>query len=224
MKIVITIGGSIIMENFNPKIFKEYARILTSLQDDNKIFIVIGGGQPARDYIRLARELGANEAQCDNIGIEVTRLNAKMLITALGEKAYPMVPHNFNEALEYSATGKIIVMGGTEPAHSTDAVGAILAELVDADILINLTSVDGFYDKDPHKYPDARFYKEITATKMLNLFKDKDWKAGTYEFLDLTAIHIIRRSNIKSIITNGKDPMNLIRALKGEVGTKIIPE
>ncbi|MDI9623763.1 MAG: UMP kinase [Methanothermobacter sp.] len=223
MKIVITIGGSIIMENFNSKIFKEYARILTSLQDDNKIFIVIGGGQPARDYIRLARELGANEAQCDNIGIEVTRLNAKMLIMALGEKAYPMVPHNFNEALEYSATGKILVMGGTEPAHSTDAVGAILAELVDADILINLTSVDGFYDKDPQKYPDARLYKEITATEMLNLLKDKDWKAGTYEFLDLTAIHIIRRSNIKSIITNGKDPMNLIRALKGEVGTRIIP-
>lgn len=224
MRIVITIGGSVIMENFDPKIFEEYAKILTSLQDDNKIFIVIGGGEPARDYIRLARELGANEAQCDNIGIEVTRLNAKMLILALGERAHPIVPHNFNEALEYSATGKILVMGGTEPAHSTDAVGAILAEFVDADILINLTSVDGFYDKDPHKYPDARLYKEITATEMLNLFGDKDWKAGTYEFLDLTAIHIIRRSNIKSIITNGKDPMNLIRALKGEVGTKIIPE
>lgn len=224
MRIVITIGGSVIMENFDPKIFEEYAKILTSLQDDNKIFIVIGGGEPARDYIRLARELGANEAQCDNIGIEVTRLNAKMLILALGESAHPIVPHNFNEALEYSATGKILVMGGTEPAHSTDAVGAILAEFVDADILINLTSVDGFYDKDPHKYPDARLYKEITATEMLNLFGDKDWKAGTYEFLDLTAIHIIRRSNIKSIITNGKDPMNLIRALKGEVGTKIIPE
>lgn len=224
MKMVITIGGSVIMENFNPKIFKEYAKILTTLQDDNKIFIVIGGGEPARDYIRLARGLGANEAQCDNIGTEVTRLNAKMLIIALGERAHPMVPHNFNEALEYSTTGKILVMGGTEPAHSTDAVGAILAELVDADILINLTSVDGFYDKDPHKHPDARFYKEITVTEMLNLFKDKDWKAGTYEFLDLTAIHIIKRSNIKCIITNGKDPMNLIRALKGEVGTKIIPE
>ncbi|BAW31648.1 MAG TPA: UMP kinase [Methanothermobacter sp.] len=224
MKIVITIGGSVIMEKFNPKIFKEYARILTSLQDGNRIFIVVGGGNPARDYIRLARGLGANEAQCDNVGIEVTRLNAKMLIIALGENAYPIAPHNFNEVLQYSATGKIVVMGGTEPAHSTDAVGAILAELVDADILINLTSVDGFYDKDPHKYPDARLYKKITATEMLNRFKDKDWKAGTYEFLDLTAIHLIKRSNIKSIITNGKDPMNLIKALKGEVGTKIIPE
>ncbi|MDI6881879.1 MAG: UMP kinase [Methanothermobacter sp.] len=224
MRVVITIGGSIIMKNFNPDMFKEYAKVLDHLKETNELFIVVGGGEPARDYIRLARELGANEAQCDNIGIEVTRLNAKMLILALGDRAYPVVPHNFNEALEYSATGKIIVMGGTEPAHSTDAVGAILAEFVDADILINLTSVDGFYDKDPLKYPDARLYKEITATEMLNLFKDKDWKAGTYEFLDLTAIHIIKRSNIKSIIANGKDPMNLIRALKGEVGTKVIPE
>ena len=46
-------------------------------------------------------------------------------------------------------------MGGTEPAHSTDAVAAILAEYVKADILVNLTSVDGMYTKDPNKFNDA---------------------------------------------------------------------
>lgn len=49
--------------------------------------------------------------------------------------------------MKFSESKKIVIMGGTEPAHSTDAVGAILAEFVDADILINLTSVDGFMIK-----------------------------------------------------------------------------
>lgn len=149
MKIVIIIGGSVLMEDSNPKKFREYAKILRDLSKDHKIWIVIGGGKPAREYIALARSLGANEAQCDDIGIDVTRLNAKLLKIALGDSAYPEIAKNFQEALKFSESKKIVIMGGTEPAHSTDAVGAILAEFVDADILINLTSVDGFYDKDP---------------------------------------------------------------------------
>ncbi len=224
MRIVTTIGGSIIMKNFNPNMFKKYAEVLDSLKENNELFIIVGGGKPARDYIKLTRGIGASEAHCDDIGIEITRLNAKLLIIALGDSAYPRVPHNFNQALEYSSTGRIVVMGGTEPAHSTDAVGAILAEFVNADILVNLTSVDGFYDKDPDKYPDAQFYKEITASKILKHFKDRKLKAGTYEFLDLTALQIIRRSGIRTLIANGNDPKNLIKALKGEIGTTIIPE
>ena len=171
------------------------------------------------------RELGAGEAKCDDIGIEVTRLNSKLLLLALGDHAYQKVPHNFAEALEYSASGKIIVMGGTEPAHSTDAVSAILAEYVQADMLINLTSVDGMYTKDPNKFDDAELIEEITASDMMETIKGNDVKAGTYEFFDMTAIQMIKRSNLETVIANGNVPENLVKAVNGEkIGTRVISE
>ncbi|RBQ24100.1 Uridylate kinase [Candidatus Methanobinarius endosymbioticus] len=223
MRIVAAIGGSILIKDYNYKKFQEYAEILEKLAEEHEVFVVVGGGKPARDYIQIVRDLDCGEAKCDDIGIEVTRINAKILLLALENKVYQKVPHNFQEALEYSASGKIIVMGGTEPAHSTDSVSAVLAEYVKADMLINLTSVDGMYSKDPNKYSDAKLIEEITATEMLEVIKGNDVKAGTYEFFDMTAIHMIKRSSLETVIANGEDPQNLVKAVKGEkIGTKII--
>ena len=224
MKIVITIGGSIIIKDHNYKKFMDYAEVLRDLTDENEIFVVVGGGKTARDYIEIARALGSSEALCDDIGIEVTRLNAKLLIAALGDYAYPEVPQNFREALQFASTKKIVVMGGTEPAHSTDAVGSILAEFVGAELLINATSVNGLYNKDPNKYSDAKMYNEIKPSKMIDLISTKDIKAGTYEFFDMTAIQIIKRSRIKTVILNGGDANNIKTAINGKIGTKILPE
>jgi len=223
MRIVVAIGGSIIIKGYDYKKFQEYAKILRELSKEHEIFVVVGGGQPAREYIKVTRDLGCGEAKCDDIGIEVTRLNAKLLILALDEIAFPTVPHNFQKALEYSSSGKIIVMGGTEPAHSTDTVGSILAEYVKADMFINLTSVDGMYDKDPNKHSDANLIEKITATEMSEFIKEKEVKAGTYEFFDMTAIQMIKRSSLETVITNGNNPKNLIKAInKEKIGTRII--
>ncbi|KZX12460.1 UMP kinase [Methanobrevibacter oralis] len=225
MKIVVAIGGSILLKEYDSKKFKKYSEILKKLTEKHKLFVVVGGGKPARDYINIVRDLGAGEAQCDDIGIEITRINAKLLLSSLGSAAYQKVPHNFQEALEFSTSGKIIVMGGTEPAHSTDAVSAILAEYINADKLINLTSVDGMYTKDPNKYDDAELISEITATELLEFLSGKDIKAGTYEFFDTTAVQMIKRSSLETVITNGYEPENLIKAINGEkVGTKVISE
>ena len=225
MRIVAAIGGSILLQDYNAERFKEYARLLKEQSKEHEIFVVVGGGKPAREYIGVVRDLGAGEAKCDDIGIEVTRVNAKLLLLALGDFAYQRVPHNFQEALEYSATGKIVVMGGTEPAHSTDAVSAILAEYVQADMLVNLTAVDGLYTKDPKKYDDAELIEEITASDMMDIISGNEVKAGTYEFIDTTAIQMIKRSNLETVIANGNDPQNLIRAIKGEkIGTRVISE
>ena len=225
MKIVIAIGGSILLKEYDSKKFQEYSDILKDLAKEHEIYVVVGGGKPAREYIGVVRDLGAGEAQCDDIGIEVTRINAKLMLSALGDAAYQRVPHNFQEALEFSASGKIIVMGGTEPAHSTDAVSAILAEYIHADKLINLTSVDGMYTKDPNKFDEAELVPEITATDLLEFLSSKDVKAGTYEFFDTTAVQMIKRSNLETIITNGFEPENLIKAVNGEnVGTKVLSE
>lgn len=224
MKIVVTIGGSIIIKDHDYKKFMNYSEVLRGLNQDHEIFVVVGGGKTARDYIEIARNLGVSEAMCDEVGIEVTRINANLLIAALGDDAYPDVPHNFKDALKYATSNKIVVMGGTEPAHSTDAVGSILAEFVGADLLINATSVDGLYSKDPNKYPDAEMFDEVKPSKMMELMSNKDMKAGTYEFFDRTAIQIIKRSNIKTVILNGEDANNIITAINGKIGTTIIPE
>ena len=94
MKIVVAIGGSILLKEYDCKKFQEYSEILKSLASEHEIFVVVGGGKPAREYIGVIRELGAGEAQCDDIGIEVTRINAKLLLSALGDAAYQKVPHN----------------------------------------------------------------------------------------------------------------------------------
>jgi uridylate kinase len=225
MRIVAAIGGSILIQDFDSKKFKEYAEILKSLSEEHELFIVVGGGKPAREYIKVVRDLNCGEAKCDDIGIEVTRINAKLLLSALENLAYQKVPHNFQEALEYSASGKIVVMGGTEPAHSTDAVAAILAEYVKADMLVNLTSVDGMYTKDPNKFDDAELISEITATDMMEFIKGKDVKAGTYEFFDMTAIQMIKRSSLETVICSGENPENLVKAINGEkIGTRVISE
>lgn len=224
MKIVITVGGSIIIKDGEPKIFKDYADVLIEMKNKNELFLVIGGGKPARQYIGIARGLGASEAACDDMGIEVTRLNAKLLIMALGDVAYPEVAKNFHEAMEFATSGRIVIMGGTEPAHSTDAVGSILAEFIGADLLINATSVDGLYNKDPNKFEDAKMYEKITPTEMMSILSSKEMKAGTYEFFDMTAVQIIKRSNIKTRIVNGENPENILKALNSKIGTTIVPD
>lgn len=224
MKIVVTVGGSIIIKDNDYKKFKDYADVLKNMNNEHDLFVVVGGGKPARDYIGIARDLEVSEAACDDIGIDVTRLNAKLLIMALGDDAYPKVAKNFHESMEFSVSGKIIVMGGTEPAHSTDAVGSILAEFIDADLLINATSVDGLYDKDPNKHEDAKMFEKITPTEMMSILSSTETKAGTYEFFDTTAIQIIKRSKIKTRIVNGEHAENLQKAISSEIGTTIIPD
>ena len=225
MRIVAAIGGSILLQDYSAERFKKYAELLKEQSEEHEIFVVVGGGKPAREYIGVVRDLGAGEAKCDDIGIEVTRVNAKLMLLALGDAAYQRVPHNFQEALEFSATGKIVVMGGTEPAHSTDAVSAILAEYVQADLLVNLTAVDGLYTKDPKKFDDAELIEEITASDMMEIIGGNEVKAGTYEFIDMTAIQMIKRSNLETVIANGNEPENLIKAIKGEkIGTRVISE
>ena len=224
MKIVVTIGGSIIIKDHDYKKFRDYSEVLSDLTKEHDIFVVVGGGKTARDYIGMARGLGVSEAMCDDVGIEVTRLNAKLLILALRDYAFPEVPHNFRDALQFASSKKIVVMGGTEPAHSTDAVGSILAEFVGADLLINATSVEGLYNKDPNKYPDAEKFDEVKPSKMMELMSTKDIKAGTYEFFDITAIQIIKRSSIKTVIINGEDAQNIRTAINGKIGTIVVPE
>jgi len=220
MKIVISLGGIFFADAAQTK---AVAEVLEELAESHRIYVVTGGGQPAREYIKIARELGANEAICDYIGIAATRINANLLISAL-HNAYPEPFAGYKEAAEATVKecGHIAVMGGVSPGYTTDAVAAILAEYINADIIIDVTSVDGVYDADPHVYPNAKKYDKLTPKELLNIVMKEELKAGSRIVIDPVAAKMIERSGIKTIVIDGSNPRNILDAVNGKhSGTEI---
>jgi uridylate kinase len=222
MKLVIKIGGHLFPPELNITRINEFTSILKDLRKNHKIIVVAGGGANARLYIQAARKLGSDESYCDDIGISFARLNAKLLISALAEDSYPRVAENTVELRTYNLSDKIVVMGGLQPGQSTNAVAAIAAEIVRADLLINGTDVDGVYTDDPKIHPDAKKLDEVPIDQLLEIIVKNKSSAGGYRLLDLVAVKIIERSKIPTIILDLKDPKNLIRVIEGnKIGTRI---
>jgi len=220
MKVVISLGGIFFSD---AEKLKKIAAVFDELAQSNNLCVVTGGGERAREYIKIARGLGANEALCDYLGIALTRINAKLLISAL-KNVYPEPFLDYKEAALAKAndSGKIAVMGGVSPGYTTDAVAAILAEYLNADLLINVTSVDGIYDADPRKYPGAKKYDRISAKELVALTMKEELKAGSRIVIDPVAAKIIERSSIKTIVINGDNPRNIVDAVQGKHrGTEI---
>ncbi len=228
MKLVIKIGGSLLINSegqINIAEIKEFAKnIEILLKEGHEIVVVVGGGLEARKYINAMRALGASEGYCDDIGIRVSRCNARLLISALKGLVYPLPPRTFEETLQAASTRRLVVLGGLIPGQSTNAVAAIVAELVGANILINVTDVDGIYTADPKKDSNAQKFETISTKELQKLINQPQSNvAGKYELLDLSALKIIERSKIYTHFISGKDPSNIIKAVKGEkIGTRII--
>ncbi|WP_214019811.1 UMP kinase [Methanoculleus sp.] len=212
-KIVISLGGSVLVPSLESNNISRYVSVLKKIAGEFRIFIVVGGGGEARRYIRVARDLGAGEAAADELGIMVTRLNARLLIAGLGDAAYPRVAENYTEAREFAETGKIVVMGGITPAQTTDAVSAVLAESVGADLLINATSVNGIYSADPKKDAGAVKHERLTPQELLDIITGSRMNAGANTVLDIVAGKVIERSGIPLLVLDGRDPENLYRAI-----------
>ncbi|WP_292488103.1 UMP kinase [Methanohalobium sp.] len=206
MLVVLSIGGSIIANDLDPERFVFYKNALSKLLPDHQLVIVTGGGKAARDYINVARSVGSNEAVCDFIGIEVTRLNAQLLISAFGEDAYPEPPRTYKEAKLALASDKVVVMGGVVPGQTTDAVSAILAEYLNADFLVIATSVDGVYSKDPVQDPNAKRYEKLSAKELVDVVISTEIKAGSKSPVDPLAAKIIERCKMPTTIMDGTDP------------------
>lgn len=214
--VVISIGGSVLVPNENDiDYMKSLAALLKEISAKYKLYIVTGGGRIARYYIVFGRALGAEEQYLDELGIEVTRLNAKLLIKALGEHVYPNPTVNIEEATEAGKGHKIVVMGGTVPGHTTDAVSAILAEKVDAIRLINATNVDGVYDSDPKKNPNAKKYKRMSHKQLIDISSEIQGIAGPTVIFDPKGANIILKAKIPLLVCYGRDLDSLKNAILG---------
>ncbi len=203
--VVISLGGSIISTNgLNLKFMNQFVETIRKLESHCRFGIVVGGGSLARTYISALREYHINDNILDEIGINATRMNALSLSSFLPD-SNSKIPATVNDAAEFSRIYPYVVMGGTEPGHTTDTVATLLAERIGAKILINATSVDGVYTDDPKKFPNAEKLTSLSYDEAISLALEKSIGAGPNVFMDLTALNIAKRAKIKLYVTDGKD-------------------
>jgi len=220
--LVIKLSGSVFNFKTTSKSLKDYGQVLLDIQTKVQPVVVSGGGIIARHYVNLARSLGSDESSLDEMGIEISRLNAMLLSAALGDSVYPVIPSNLEEISIACQSGKIIVSGGLHPGQSTNATAALICEKIKADRFLNATDVEGIYDSDPNKNPRAKMFKEITIKKCLELLNTESTQAGNYDLMDIVALKVIERSKIPTWVIKS-DPM-IIRNLilkNSKTGTRI---
>ncbi|MGQ4874707.1 MAG: UMP kinase [Promethearchaeia archaeon] len=211
-KFVIKIGGSLLFNDqkqLNIEWIAEICKLIKQIKNFEKIVIVTGGGIIARDYIKAVRTIYKNESFCDLLGIEVSRINARVFIALLGDIVYPSVPKNVEELAIALINKSCAVVGGIQPGQSTTSVALEIAEFINASEIFILTDVDGIYDKDPKKYPDAKLFERISYDKLESLILEKSGSeqaaAGEYRIFDAVSLQILKRSKIPVRIINGSN-------------------
>jgi len=190
-----------------------------------EVAIVIGAGNLWRGKQGL--DLGMDRATADYMGMLATVMNAMALMDSLERGGvYTRVqsaiemrsvaePYIRRRAIRHLEKGRVVIFGaGTgNPFFSTDTAAALRAVEIDADVLIKATKVDGVYDDDPKKNPDARKFDTLTYIDVLN---------RRLEVMDSTAISLCMENNLPILVVNLWDPSSLERALRGEkVGTLV---
>ena len=186
-----------------------------------EIAIVVGGG----NFWRGRQHESMDRTTADHIGMLATTMNALALADAIQDQGVPTrvmtaiemraiaEPYIRGRAVRHFEKNRIIVFGGGtgNPFFSTDTAAALRAAEIEADVIMKATNVDGVFNKDPHKYPDAVKYDELTYLDVINQ------QLGV---MDYAAISLCMENNIPIIVFNLSDPDNIFRAVTGErIGT-----
>ena len=224
--VVIKLSGRVFGMD-NARLLRDHAELLVRLSKRSYLPVVVaGGGSVARHYISHARSSGADESTLDELGIEISRLNARLLICALKGTAYPHPPTTLSEVRHAVDDGRIVVAGGLQPGQSTNGTAALIAEKVGAEQFLNATDVDGVYDMDPNRFRQAKMFSRIELKRLRSILIHEDSVAGGYDLMDILALKIIERSRIKTRILKA-DPKAIEAVLAGGgggggAGTEII--
>ncbi len=186
-----------------------------------EIGIVVGGGNFWRG--RSSGEM--DRVRADSMGMLATVMNALALqesLIGLGNPAVVMTaldmqriakPYQKDDAVAAMKAGSVVIFGcGTgSPFFSTDSGAALRANEIGADIFFKATNVDGVYDKDPNRYPDAVRYETLTYDEIL------EKHLGV---MDNTAAALAQNGRLPVLVFNLNDPENILRAVLGEkIGT-----
>ena len=198
-------------------------RIKTSVEMGVQVAIVVGGG----NFWRGRSSGKMDRTRADHMGMLATSINALALadgleqlgVTARVQTAIEMrqiaEPYIRNKAVRHLEKGRVVIFGcGTgNPFFSTDTAAALRAAEIGADVIFKATNVDGVYDSDPKKNPNAVKFDTLSHLDVL--------QKGLH-VMDSTAASLCRDNSIAILVFNLEDPENIIRAVKGEnIGTLV---
>lgn len=186
-----------------------------------QVAVVVGGG----NFWRGRTSEGMDRVTADHIGMLGTAMNALALSDAL-EQAGAVTrvlsaiemrqfcePYIRKRAVRHLEKGRVVIFacGTGNPFFSTDTAAALRASEIEAEIIFKATNVDGVYDKDPRKHPDARLYQTVSHDQVLQL---------GLGIMDSTAAALCRDNNTAIAVFNISDPQNIVRIACGEkIGT-----
>ena len=200
-------------------------RVRTVREMGVDVAIVIGAGNLWRGKVGLDR--GMDRATADYMGMLATVMNALALMDALErlnvltrvQSAIEMrsvaEPYIRRRAIRHMEKGRVVIFGGGtgNPFFSTDTAAALRAMEIDADVLIKATKVDGVYDSDPKKNPDAKRFDHLTYIDVLN---------RGLEVMDSTAVTLCMENKLPILVLNLWDKTALQQALLGKpIGTLV---
>jgi uridylate kinase len=216
--VVVSIGGSVLLTGADDRGYlTALADLLRRVGSTVPLVVTTGGGRTAREYIRLGRELGLTEVELDEIGIEVTRLHARLLAARIGAPTPAHPPATIALAVHEVARASPVVLGGTEPGHTTDGVAALLAARLRAARLVNATDVDGIYDENPRTHPQAKRLDRMAWPEFrTKVHAATSGEAGQNFLFDRLGADTLARANIPLLVVAGRDLANLEAALRGD--------
>ena len=210
----------------DPAIVDSVAKqIKETVSNGLQVAVVVGGGNIWRGLSGSSR--GMDRATADYMGMLATVINSLALQDALEqcevdtrvqtaiEMRQVAEPYIRRRAIRHLEKGRVVIFaaGTGNPYFSTDTSAALRASEFGADIVMKATKVDGIYDKDPMKFPDAVRYDEITYVDALR---------QRLNVMDATAFSLCQENNIPILVFNLNDHGAVRRALAGEkVGTLV---
>ena len=223
--VALSVGGSILStDESGAEYVARLADLLRARGREFPLVVTTGGGRTAREYIRLGRTLGLTEFELDEIGIDVTRLHARLLAARIGPPTPAVPPTTVAEAVRELRHGSPVVMGGTEPGHTTDGVAALVAARLRAVRFVNATREAGLFDSDPRRHPGARRIDRLDFPAFREIVhRHSPGEAGQEFLFDRLAADTLERARIPIAIVDGRDLENLDAALRGAPfrGTRI---
>ncbi|HME86815.1 MAG TPA: UMP kinase [Candidatus Nanoarchaeia archaeon] len=219
--VVISVGGSaIVPDKIDITFLKNLKQSVAKLSKNNKLVIVCGGGKVARDYIAATKPFHVPDSLACLAGIRTTKLNATLVSLVL--RGNTDMPDSMPELKHELKKRNVVIVGalGFQPNMTSDGDAAQIAHAVNADMFINLTDVDGLFDKNPKTHKDAKFIPEISFETFWGIASKIKFKAGQHFVLDQAGAKIIKQHKIKTIILKGlKNLENSIlgRSFKGTI-------
>ncbi|WP_324279110.1 UMP kinase [Fusobacterium polymorphum] len=232
-KILLKLSGEALMGDqefgISSDVITSYAKQIKEIVDLGvEVSIVIGGGNIFRGISGAAQ--GVDRVTGDHMGMLATVINSLALQNSIEKLGVPTrvqtaiempkvaEPFIKRRAQRHLEKGRVVIFGaGTgNPYFTTDTAAALRAIEMETDVVIKATKVDGIYDKDPVKYPDAKKYETVTYNEVLA----KDLKV-----MDATAISLCRENKLPIIVFNSLIEGNLKRVVMGEhIGTTVVAD